>query len=92
MPEAAMTAERPDDFPYEISSTASNQEVRAGYWSVASGLQAVDKLAPSAYMQALAQDYIEGKRSVASFSRILIRTSTIPLLPRRPRARQLSQR
>lgn len=66
-----MTAECPDDFPYEKASNASDPEVRAGYWSVASGLQAVDELAPSAYMQAVAQDYIEGKRSVAEMSELI---------------------
>lgn len=66
-----MTADCPEDFPYERAESVSDPKVRASYWSVASGLQAVDELAPSAYMQAVAQDYIEGKRSVAEMNELV---------------------
>ena len=66
-----MTADCPDDFPYERAASVSSPKVRASYWRIASGLQAVDGLAPSPYSESVAQDYIEGKRSVAEMSELV---------------------
>lgn len=66
-----MTAECHNDFPYEVASNTSSREDRATYWKVASGLQAVDGLTPSPYMNTVAQDYIAGKRSATEISELI---------------------
>lgn len=66
-----MTAECPNDFPYEVASNTSSHKDRETYWKVASGLQAVDGLTPSPYMNTVAQDYIAGKRSATEISELI---------------------
>ncbi|WP_232050805.1 hypothetical protein [Arabiibacter massiliensis] len=59
-----MTAERPDDFPYEAKREPSDPAVREGYWRVAMGLQEVDGLKPSPYLRKLAREHAEGVRGL----------------------------
>lgn len=66
-----MTAERPNDFPYEVASSTSSSEVRATYWKVASGLQEVDGLTTSPYMETVAKEYIVGKWSATEISELI---------------------
>ena len=68
-----MTTDRPDDFPYEPATNRTGSSVRAGYWRVAKGLQAVDGLTPSPYAHQLAADYVEGKRTISETGELLRR-------------------
>lgn len=68
-----MTAERPDDFPYEPITNSADAGIRAGYWRVAMGLQAIDGLKPSHYIRQLAADHVEGKRSIGETGEMLKR-------------------
>ena len=68
-----MTAERPDDFPYEPVADTADARIRAGYWRAAMGLQAVDGLTPSPYARQLAAEHVEGKRSIGETGELLRR-------------------
>lgn len=68
-----MTAERPDDFPYERNPKDTDKSIRAGYWRVAMGLQEVDGLKPSPYARQLAEEHTEGKRDIKEIGEMLKR-------------------
>ena len=59
-----MTADRPDDFPYEPKREPNDPAVREGYWRVAMGLQEVDGLKPSPYLRDLAGEHVSGVRGL----------------------------
>lgn len=59
-----MTADRPDDFPYEPKREPNDPAVREGYWRVAMGLQEVDGLKPSPYLRELAGEHVRGVRGL----------------------------
>ena len=66
-----MTAEYLEDYPYEPISNSLDARARTIYWRVAAGLQAVDGLRPSPYVDQLAVDHIEGKRSISETIELL---------------------
>lgn len=59
-----MTADCPEDFPYEPKPEPSEPAVREGYWRVAMGLQEVDGLKPSLYLRELAREHVHGVREL----------------------------
>ena len=59
-----MTADRPDDFPYEPKREPNDPAMREGYWRVAMGLQEVDGLKPSPYLRELAGEHVRGVRGL----------------------------
>lgn len=66
-----MTADRPDDFPYEPKPEPNDPAVREGYWRVAMGLQEVDGLKPSPYLRELAHEHVRGVRELDETGRII---------------------
>ena len=59
-----MTADCPEDFPYEAKPELRDPAVREGYWRVAMGLQEVDGLKPSPYLRDLAREHVSGVRGL----------------------------
>ena len=59
-----MTADCPEDFPYEAKPELRDPAVREGYWRVAMGLQEVDGLKPSPYLRELAREHVSGVRGL----------------------------
>ncbi|TNU96135.1 cell filamentation protein Fic [Eggerthella lenta] len=59
-----MTADCPEDYPYEAKRELRDPAVREGYWRVAMGLQEVDGLKPSPYLRELARDHVLGVRGL----------------------------
>ena len=59
-----MTADRPDDFPYEPKREPNDPAVREGYWRVTMGLQEVDGLKPSPYLHELAGEHVRVVRGL----------------------------
>ena len=59
-----MTADCPDDFPYEPIQEPQSSATRARYWHTAMGLQDMDDLRPSPYARKLAREHIEGIRGI----------------------------
>lgn len=68
-----MTADCPQDFPYEPVRETGDTSVRRGYWNVAMGLQKVDGLETSDYLRKLADEHVEGARGIEEIGE-LIRT------------------
>lgn len=66
-----MTADCPEDFPYEPKPEPSEPTVREGYWRVAMGLQEVDGLKPSPYLRELAREHVHGVRELEETGRII---------------------
>lgn len=66
-----MTADCPDDFPYEPIQEPQSSATRAGYWHTAMGLQDVDDLKPSPYARKLAREHIEGIRGIEETGKLL---------------------
>ena len=62
--EASLTADCPEDFPYEAKPELRDPAVREGYWRVAMGLQEVDGLKPSPYLRDLAREHVSGVRGL----------------------------
>lgn len=60
-----MTADCPQDFPYEPVRETGDASVLRGYWNVAMGLQQVDGLEPSGYLRTLADAHVAGERDLA---------------------------
>lgn len=60
-----MTACDQTDFDYRPAGDAADAAVREGYWATAIGLQQVDGLKPSAYLEQLAECHIENTMSLA---------------------------
>lgn len=60
-----MATDRISDTSYEPVPEPRDPAVKRAYWKAAFGLQLVDGLAPSPYFTELAQDHIEGVRSLA---------------------------
>lgn len=67
-----MTADSLDDFAYLRASEHTSEAQRKHYWSVAIGLQAVDGLQASQYLEDQAQSYISGKKTLEEVG-VLIR-------------------
>ena len=59
-----MTADCPEDYPYEAKPELRDPAVREGYWRVAMGLQEVDGLKPSPYLRDLAREHVSGVRGL----------------------------
>lgn len=59
-----MTADAPNDYPYESASNATDAAMRRAYWDVAMGLQKVDGLEPSPYLRQLADEHVQGEHSL----------------------------
>ena len=66
-----MTADCPQDFPYEPVRETGDVFVRRGYWNVAIGLQKVDGLEPSSYLRKLADEHVEGERGIVETGELL---------------------
>lgn len=66
-----MTADCPQDFPYEPVRETGDTAARRGYWNVAMGLQQVDGLEPSNYLRKLADEHAEGRRGIAETGELL---------------------
>ena len=62
--EASLTADCPEDFPYEATPELRDPAVREGYWRVAMGLQEVDGLKPSPYLHELAGEHVRVVRGL----------------------------
>ena len=62
--EASLTADCPEDYPYEAKRELRDPAVREGYWRVAMGLQEVDGLKPSPYLRDLAREHVSGVRGL----------------------------
>ena len=56
-----MTADDPRDYDYVPARPTGDGAVRARYWRVAMGLQAVDGLEPSPYLRTLAEGNVAGE-------------------------------
>lgn len=59
-----MTADSPDGFGYEAARLHTSRRARQHYWAVAIGLQKVDGLEVSSYVEELAHDYVAGTKSL----------------------------
>ncbi|WP_165045427.1 Fic family protein [Adlercreutzia sp. ZJ138] len=59
-----MTAEGLDNFAYEPARSHESMAARRHYWAVAIGLQRVDGLEVSPYVQKMAADYVNGGRTL----------------------------
>ena len=66
-----MTADCPQDFPYVPVPEPGSSSVRRGYWRVAKGLQRVDGLETSAYLDELADEHAAGVRGIDETGRLL---------------------
>ena len=66
-----MTAERPDDFPYEPACTTGGASARQVRWDIARGLQKVDDLETSDYLDQLAREHVNGARGIDETGRLL---------------------
>lgn len=67
-----MTADNPNDFPYRPAPSLNGDAMRrAAHWAVASGLQAVDGLAPSEYASNLIAGYISGARELPAIRKLV---------------------
>jgi fido (protein-threonine AMPylation protein)/DNA-binding transcriptional ArsR family regulator len=58
------------EITYDRAETAGYQE-RFDNWKTAIGLQAVDRLSPSEYLTTLAQDHIEGTKTIDEVERLV---------------------
>ncbi len=52
-----------DEITYDKVQEESNPKVKQLYWNIAFGLQDVDGLKPSKYMQELSEEHIQGKKT-----------------------------
>ena len=68
-----MTADSFDNFDYERASEHTSEAQRRHYWAVAIGLQDVDGLEVSDYLNETAQSYISGERTLSEVGE-LVRT------------------
>lgn len=66
-----MTADNPDDFPYVPVEETSDSQLRKAYWDIAKGLQRVDGLETSAYLDQLESEHVSGARTIEETGRIL---------------------
>lgn len=66
-----MTADSFDDFEYEPASNHLTEKNRRHYWAVATGLQAVDGLTVSDYLQQNGIEYIAGKKSLSETGELI---------------------
>ncbi len=67
-----MTADNPNDFPYQPAPPLDGSaRQRAAHWAVASGLQAVDGLAPSEYTSGLMTGYVSGVRELPAIRKLV---------------------
>lgn len=66
-----MTADNPDDFPYVPVEETEDSQLRKAYWDIAKGLQKVDGLETSSYLEQLESEHVDGKRSIEETGRIL---------------------
>lgn len=66
-----MTADCPQDFPYEPVLEPKQASIRRGYWAVAKGLQQVDGLKTSEFLDDVAQQHIQGARDIHQTGEIL---------------------
>lgn len=66
-----MTADRPDDFPYEPVERSLDPSVKRAYWDFAMGLQQVDGLIPSPYLRKLADGHVSGAYTLADTAAML---------------------
>lgn len=66
-----MTADMPNDFPYEEPPIEPSKDALRAYWGIARGLQAVDGLRTSAQLDGLSRDNIEGVRSLGETGDLL---------------------
>ena len=71
-----MTADCPEDFPYEAKPELRDPAVREGYWRVAMGLQEVDGLKPSPYLRDLAREHVSGVRGLDETGSMIQRHAT----------------
>lgn len=66
-----MTADSFDSFDYERASEHTSAAQRKHYWAVAIGLQAVDGLKVSGYLNEVAQSYVSGEKSLAEVGELV---------------------
>lgn len=66
-----MTADMPDDFPYEPVERLLDSATKRAYWDLAMGLQQVDGLAPSPYLHELADGHVAGEYTLADTAAML---------------------
>lgn len=66
-----MTADRPDDFPYERVERSLDSATKRDYWDLAMGLQRVDGLVPSPYLRKLADGHVVGEYTLADTAAML---------------------
>ena len=59
-----MSADSLDEFPYRPDERNTSEEDRRRYWAVAIGLQEVDGLEVSPYLEELSRSYIAGKQTL----------------------------
>ena len=50
-----------EEIPYRVRKPQSTQDVRREYWEMAKGLQKVDGLTTSQYLESVAREHIEGR-------------------------------
>jgi fido (protein-threonine AMPylation protein) len=66
-----MSADSNDNFEYEPASSHVDEAKRRHYWAVAIGLQAVDGLVVSSYLNSLADGYRQGDYSLLETGRMI---------------------
>lgn len=66
-----MTADSGDNFEYEPVREHESEAARRHYWAVAIGLQAVDGLKVSPYVEQLSQEYVKGTKSLSETGELI---------------------
>lgn len=66
-----MTADQPDDFPYEPVERSLDSATKRAHWDLAMGLQQVDGLVPSPYLRKLADGNVAGEYTLADTAAML---------------------